>query len=230
MKLIASLWALAVLGNLSPVPHAVTAQELVTIVGIGDATTAGAPGSRPSRQAPPGGRDEAENQYPYWLRRANPAWRVLNRGVAGQRADEIRSRFKTDVLDLRPDLVIIIAGVNDIAQGRPANDVKADLQAMYDLAKGAGIPVVAGAIVPLDAATPQQTTAVADVNAWIGIVAGRDPNLTFVDTAAAGTSSGSTAGRAGSPDEIRSSPEGHRRLADVLRPGVEAALAGRRRP
>ena len=59
--------------------------------------------------------------------RAHPDWRVLNRGINGERSDQIRARFSRDVDDERrrstlsdPFVVVIVAGVNDIYQGRPA--------------------------------------------------------------------------------------------------------------
>jgi RNA polymerase sigma factor (sigma-70 family) len=50
----------------------------------------------------------------------------------------------------------IIAGVNDVYQGRSADSVTAQLRAMYDRAKAAHIPVIAGSIVPYNTATPEQ--------------------------------------------------------------------------
>jgi lysophospholipase L1-like esterase len=43
---------------------------------------------------------------------------LLNRGVNGERSDEIAARFDRDVLAHRPRVVVIIAGVNDVYQGQ----------------------------------------------------------------------------------------------------------------
>ena len=229
MKSVAAWTLAAALGILLTVQAPVLTQALITIVALGDSTTAGTPGFKSPLEAPPDGNGDVESQYPYWLGRANAAWRVLNRGIDGQRADQIRSRFKADVLDVRPELVVIIAGANDIYQGRPVHEVKADLQAMYDLAKGAGIPVVAGSIIPFNTATPGQNASMADVNAWIALAASRDPNIAFADTRAAVAASGQPDRLASSPDGLHPSPEGYQRMAGALGPAVEAALRRRRR-
>src|SRR5690242_13856462 len=110
---------------------------MITIVALGDSTTAGTPGFRSPIEAPPSGEGDVESQYAHWLMRAHPDWNVLNRGVNGERSDQIRARFERDVLRAAPQAAIVIAGVNDIYQGRAAEAVVRELQAMYDAARGA---------------------------------------------------------------------------------------------
>ena len=81
---------------------------------------------------------------------------MLNRGVNGERSDQIRARFERDVIAPRPAVVVLIAGVNDVYQGRPAAHVIEQLRWMFDRARQAGIRVVAGTIVPYNTATPDQ--------------------------------------------------------------------------
>jgi lysophospholipase L1-like esterase len=116
---------------------------MVTIVAIGDSTTAGTPAFKSPVEAPPDGEGNEESQYAYWLMRTHADWRVLNRGVNGERSDHIRGRFTHHVIDARPDVAVILAGVNDIYQGRSAESVERELLAMYDAARAAHIPVVA---------------------------------------------------------------------------------------
>src|SRR5665647_3804314 len=40
--------------------------------------------------------------------------KFYNRGISGNRIRDLRKRWKKDCLDLRPNLVSILAGVNDI--------------------------------------------------------------------------------------------------------------------
>ena len=79
------------------------------IVGLGDSTTAGTPGFMSPLEAPPMGKGDPESQYAYWMMRTHPEWTVLNRGVNGERSDEIKARFQRDVLEEKPDYVIILA-------------------------------------------------------------------------------------------------------------------------
>src|SRR5438445_11627708 len=101
-----------------------------TIVALGDSTTAGTPGFKSPIEAPPDGAGNVESQYACWLMKTHAEWRVLNRGVDGERSDQIRARFERDVLGKRgreraavPHLVAISADVNDICQRRPRDGV-----------------------------------------------------------------------------------------------------------
>ena len=71
-------------------------------------------------EAPPDGAGDETSQYAWWLMQAHPDWEVVNQGVNGERSDQILARFDRDVLARRPRVVVIIAGVNDVYQGRPA--------------------------------------------------------------------------------------------------------------
>src|SRR5262249_42592655 len=92
----------------------------IIILSLGDSTTAGTPGFVSPLEAPPDGSGDETSQFAHWLMKAQPGWCVLNRGVNGERSDEIRARFDRDVLGAQPQALIVIAGVNDIYQGRSA--------------------------------------------------------------------------------------------------------------
>lgn len=90
------------------------------------------------------------------LRARCPESRFDSYGVGGQMVNQMRRRFGRDVLGQPPDPdhrkprythVIILGGINDICSDRSAlrtNDkIKADLSAMYRMAKDHGITVVA---------------------------------------------------------------------------------------
>jgi lysophospholipase L1-like esterase len=198
---------------------------MFTIVALGDSTTAGTPGFRSAIEAPPDGAGNVESQYAYWLAKAHADWRVLNRGVNGQRSDEIRARFARDVVDAKPDVVVVIAGVNDIYQGRSAESVERELEAMFDAARAAKIALVAGTIVPYDTATPDQNRRMHEVNDWIRAYAGSHPDTVFSDTRGAVASPADADRLVSSPDSLHPSPEGYRLMAGALDPAIRAALA-----
>jgi len=52
----------------------------------------------------------------------------LNRGVSGNKVADLALRWQTDTLDLRPDLLSILIGINDTSHGVPA----ADYEKQYD--------------------------------------------------------------------------------------------------
>jgi lysophospholipase L1-like esterase len=194
------------------------------IVAIGDSTTAGTPGWKSPIEAPPQGYGDETSQYAYWLMQAHPDWNVVNQGVNGERSDQIRARFEQHVLPRHPRAVVILAGVNDVYQGYPAAHVAGQLRAMYDGAKTAGIPVVAGSIVPYNTATPDQNERMREINGWIRAAAAQDPAIAFVDTRAAVAAPDDLDRLLESPDDLHPSPAGYRRMADAIRPVLEALL------
>jgi lysophospholipase L1-like esterase len=197
-----------------------------TISALGDSTTAGSPAFKSPIEAPPDGSGNVESQYAYWLTKRHPDWRVLNRGVDGERSDEIRARFARDVVQAEPDVVVILAGVNDVYQGRSAESVEGELEAMYDLARAARISVVAGSIIPYNTATPEQNARMRAVNGWIRDYADRhDGSVTFCDTRTAVAEPGQPDRLVSSPDDLHPSPNGYRLMADALEPAIRTALA-----
>jgi len=193
---------------------------------MGDSTTAGTPGFLSPIESPPDGRGDRTSQYSYWLMRAHPEWEVLNRGVNGERSDQIRARFQRDVIDAKPRVVVLIAGVNDIYQGRPASQVIEQLGWMYERAASAGIGVVAGSIIPFNSATWDQNARMRQVNDWIRARAMRtdEPRIAFADTRAAVAAPGKPDTLSETPDHLHPSAAGYRAMADALRPVLEKLL------
>ena len=203
---------------------AVQAQSRVTIVAMGDSTTAGTPAFESPREAPPNGRGDATSQYAYWLMKAHPEWDVANQGINGQRSDQILARLDVDVVAKKPMVVVIIAGVNDVYQGRPAQHVTDQLAAMYRRAHDDGIRVVAGTIIPYNTATAQQNAAMHEINDWIRAQARADPGVIYVDTRAAVASPDNPDRLISSPDGLHPDSAGYRRMANVIAPAIESAL------
>jgi len=199
---------------------------MITIVALGDSTTAGTPAYRSPLEAPPNGSGNIESQYAYWLMQSHPDWQVLNRGVNGERSDQIRERFARDAAQPRPAVVVIIAGVNDVYQGRTVEHVLAQLRTMYDRAAHAGIRVVGGTIVPYNTAGPAENERMRQINAWIREQTRNEPAIAFVDTRAAVAAPGNIDHLAESPDGLHPSPGGYRAMADTIRPVLQGALRG----
>ena len=75
----------------------------------------------------------------------------INRGISGQTTPQMLIRFRPDVLDLHPDVVVILAGVNDIAgnTGPTTNDaIFGNIISMVELAKANAIKVILCSVLP----------------------------------------------------------------------------------
>lgn len=81
-----------------------------------------------------------------------PGKPYLNRGITRQTASQMLVRFRQDVIDLKPKVVIIQAGTNDLASvmGPSTEGTTADfIMSMVDLAKVHGIRVVLASLTPV---------------------------------------------------------------------------------
>ena len=195
----------------------------MTIVALGDSLTAGTPGFESPLEAPPDGAGVAESQYAYWIMRRRPDWRVLNRGIAGERSDQILKRFARDALEVRPQLVILLAGVNDLAQGYPAEWVAGHLQQMYEQAMAAHIQVVACAIPPYEGLDDLRRERLLGVNRWIEDYS-TGHGLLFCDLFRVLRDPQRPWQLAGSPDGLHPDVAGYRKMGEALANIIERSL------
>jgi lysophospholipase L1-like esterase len=78
----------------------------------------------------------------------------VGRGISGQTTPQMLVRFGPDVVDLKPKVVVILAGTNDIAgnTGPMTNEeIQTNIKSMAILAKAHGIRVVLSSILPVSA-------------------------------------------------------------------------------
>jgi lysophospholipase L1-like esterase len=75
----------------------------------------------------------------------------IDRGISGQTTPQMLLRFRQDVVALKPAVVHIMAGTNDIAGNTGPMDLpttEANIASMVDLARANGIQVVIGSVLP----------------------------------------------------------------------------------
>lgn len=75
----------------------------------------------------------------------------INRGISGQTTPQMLIRFRPDVINLKPKLMVILAGTNDIAGNTGPSTlemIEDNLASMADLAKANGIKVVLCSVLP----------------------------------------------------------------------------------
>ena len=103
-----------------------------------------------------------------------PGKAYINRGIGGQTTPQMVVRFRQDVIALKPKVVVILAGINDIAGNTGPSTlemIEDNLQAMTEMAKANGIRVVLSSVLPAYDFTwrPGMDPApkVVALNAWI---------------------------------------------------------------
>lgn len=75
----------------------------------------------------------------------------INRGISGQTTPQMLIRFRPDVINLQPDVVVILAGVNDIAgnTGPTTNEkILGNIISMIELAKANKIKAILCSVLP----------------------------------------------------------------------------------
>lgn len=81
-----------------------------------------------------------------------PGKPYINRGISGQTTPQMLVRFRPDVIALRPKVVVIMGGTNDIAGNTGPSTlemIEANLASMAELARANGIRVVLSSVLPV---------------------------------------------------------------------------------
>jgi len=79
----------------------------------------------------------------------NPSY--INRGIGGQTTPQMLLRFRADVIDLEPKVVVILAGTNDIAGNTgpmTLEEIRDNIISMAELAKANDIQVIISSVLP----------------------------------------------------------------------------------
>ena len=75
----------------------------------------------------------------------------LNKGISGQTTDQMLVRFKKDIIDEKADCVIILAGINDLAENNgpiTLEEIFENIKSMVEIANDNNIKVILSSILP----------------------------------------------------------------------------------
>jgi acyl-CoA thioesterase-1 len=117
-----------------------------------------------------------------------PGKPYIDRGISGQTTPQMLVRFRPDVIDLKPKVVVILAGINDIAGNTgpiSLESTEENLASMADLARANGIRVVLSSLLPASnlpwrPSVTDVVEKVATLNAWIKDYAKKN-HLVYLD-------------------------------------------------
>jgi lysophospholipase L1-like esterase len=111
----------------------------------------------------------------------------VNRGISGQTTPQMLVRFRPDVVNLKPKVVVILAGTNDIAGNTGPSTpemIEDNIASMVEIAKANNIKVVICSILPAydypwkPGLKPAQK--IVDLNKWIKEYADKN-QIVYVD-------------------------------------------------
>jgi lysophospholipase L1-like esterase len=147
--------------------------ERLVVAALGDSITAGSPGWDPD----PGARARIasptpESSWEHWAALAEPALTFRNCGVYGERTDEIALRL--DACAAGADLLLVQGGINDLAQGRPAEDAAGDLRAIVRRGAALGLRLLVADVLPWNAGFPRFDAAIRRLNSLVAAVAAEE--------------------------------------------------------
>ena len=153
---------------------------------LGDSITAGSPlwDPDPVVRARIGDPDE-RSQWQWWAaRRAEPQLDFRNHGVYGERTDQIAARFDGAVGGA--ELLIVQGGINDVVQGRPAEEAARNLADMIERGLGLGLRVAVADVLPWNNGDARAAQDIARLNQLVRAMADGFgvPLLPFHDTLA----------------------------------------------
>lgn len=163
------------------------------------------------------------NMHPEFFKNNNYA----GRGISGQTTPQMLIRFMPDVVDLKPEAVVILAGTNDIAGNTGFSSVKMitdNIKAMAELASANNIKVILSSVLPVYdypwRPGLQPVEKIAKVNAWLKDYAEKNSYI-YLDYFSALKNEQEGMKQEYSEDGVHPNSEGY----DVMEPLVQQAIA-----
>ncbi len=166
-----------------------------------------------------------------------PSKPYVNRGIGGQTTPQLLVRFRQDVVDLAPKVVVILAGTNDIAGNTgpmTLAETEANFSSMLELARAHGIRAVLSSVLPVHNYTPQSETTfsirpldkIAELNRWLEATCATG-GCVYLDYATALVDAHGLLQRELAVDGLHPNRAGYSIMAPLAEAAIAKALAGR---
>jgi lysophospholipase L1-like esterase len=164
-----------------------------------------------------------------------PGKPYINRGIGGQTTPQMLVRFRQDVIDLHPKVVVILAGTNDIAGNTGPmrlEDIEADYASMADLARANNIRVVFSSVLPVHNYTPQSVNMYAGrppekilaLNRWLKSYVAAHPDSLYLDYFSAMVDDKGLLKRELAEDGLHPNAAGYKIMAPLAEGAIHDAL------
>jgi lysophospholipase L1-like esterase len=123
---------------------------------------------------------EERCQWQWWAARADPRLEFRTTAVYGERTEEIARRL--DLVLEGADVLVVQGGINDVVQWRPVEEAAANIEAMLERGRAAGLVITVTDVLPWDNGDKRTAADIERLNALIRQIAA--PLLPFHDTLA----------------------------------------------
>jgi lysophospholipase L1-like esterase len=172
----------------------------------------------------------------YWkLEDYFPGKPYLNRGIDGQTTPQMLLRFRQDVIDLHPKVVVILAGTNDIAGNTGPmriEDIEANYASMAELAGANSIRVVFSSVLPVHNYTPQSQNLFAgrppekilELNRWLKTYVAEHPDCLYLDYFTAMVDDKGLLKRDFADDGLHPNAAGYKIMVPLAEAAIEKAI------
>ncbi len=164
------------------------------------------------------------------LARYFPGENYANRGISGQTTPQMLVRFQQDVVHLKPQLVVILAGTNDIAGNTgPATPemIEDNFRSMLAVARANGIRVAIASVLPADHYSwrpgVQPAEAIRTLNGRLKALCERE-KLVYLDYYGALANARGGLDPKLAADGVHPTPEGYAVMAPLAKAAVARAL------
>jgi lysophospholipase L1-like esterase len=153
----------------------------IVVAVAGDSISAGSPlwDPDPAVRARIPAPDE-RSQWQRWAAQADPRLEFRTTAVYGERTDQIARRLDL-VLD-GADVLVVQGGINDVVQRRRVEEAAANIEAMLERGRAAGLVVAVTDVLPWNNGDERTAADIERLNAMIRLVDA--PLLPFHDTLA----------------------------------------------
>ncbi len=159
-----------------------------------------------------------------------PGEPYINRGISGQTTPQMLVRFRQDVILLKPKVVVILAGTNDIAENTGKETLEAignNIASMSDLARANGIRVVLCSVLPASDfhwhKGLEPAPKIRALNAWMKDYAAKN-GAVYVDYYSSMANSEGGLKAELSPDGVHPNKAGYDLMAPLAEAGIAEAL------
>jgi len=159
-----------------------------------------------------------------------PGKPYLNRGISGQTTPQMLVRFRQDVIELKPKVVVLLAGTNDVAENTgkmTLGEIGNNIASMSELARANGIRVVLCSVLPASDfwwhKGLEPAPKIKALNAWISEYAAKN-GFVYVDyySHMANNEGGLKAEL--SPDGVHPNKAGYEVMGPLAEAGIAEAL------